>query len=581
MRFLLTIALLINTLPINSPARATAQPNSLAMALSNAGQETGASTPTATPTPDAELEEAKRAAQLAEEERKREVSEKEAAEARAGKLKAIVQPFGAPNNVSVPTGNVQTDAAGWAESQALAQEGARQITLRMSKYLCQNPKDVMGGSLNIKTLVIYNAGDIAATELYESIIRQLEVLKKEFDQKHTEALKTLAETDPLATTSVGFDPTADAAADGGLLSAFAVPGAATSIIKSVAELINLFRTDTQFVNQSVAISEDTVVSYIADYLSGDTATATGQDSASCLNKFYIYYPLYMPAKPMSGAVGETCPGGPKNIVMALDTIGGKRLEAAADLKRIEDRIENLTKLGATVKERKEKIAAKTEKEKALRNRRLSNSQRSKLKQEIQSLSEAIAKLTETIKGLSGKGNLTDEELKTIESNSEKFDRWKKKLGDLKAKTELLITSTEQLLTKLNTPGEGNNQTALGRLVRAENLLCITGDKNSFTLRIAVSANGTTKIKKNLFVDAKVRHSARAGLVYQLFDNLGRVVKGSTMQCYIDYHSAQKVREAVSGTGSAIVCLTNADNTAAVEATNRRENKSKNMARAAQ
>jgi len=66
------------------------------------------------------------------------------------------------------------------------------------------------------------------------------------------------------------------------------------------------------------------------------------------------------------------------------------------------------------------------------------------------------------------------------------------------------------------------------------------------LRVAVSANGTTKIKKDLFIDAKVRHTAGADLVYQLFDNEGRVVMADTLQFYYDYKSASQVRDEVAG-----------------------------------
>ena len=81
------------------------------------------------------LEQAKREAQIADELKKKAVADKERIEAENAKLKAEVQPLGAAT-VTVPTGSVTTDAAGWVESQMLAQEAAKQISARLKNSLC-------------------------------------------------------------------------------------------------------------------------------------------------------------------------------------------------------------------------------------------------------------------------------------------------------------------------------------------------------------------------------------------------------------------------------------------------------------
>lgn len=582
MKLFLAVALLLGPLPVATRARdAAPQPTAarhtrFALTRAFAPQATTptqtptpaaspAASPAATPTPDPELEAAQRATKLAEEEKKREVAEKDAAEARNARLKAQILPLGEPKNITVPTGSVTTDAAGWAESQALSNEAARQITQRMSTFLCNNPQSAAGGgAIAIDNVVIYNAADVAGMELYDSIIGQLKTLAGEFDTKHREAVRLLQETDPkVASPAVAGgvdDPTRDTAADGGLLTAFAVPGAATALIKSVAELVNLFRTDTQFVNQSVTISEDAVVSYIADYLSQDSASVTKrpEDKVACTRRFFIYYPLYMPPKPPDGFAGKNCASGAESVNALLATITAKKGAAAADVAAIEKRLEQLTKIAAAFAEKKALEAAKKakekeagEKQKALEAGGISAAQRRKLRDEIAALKLEVkelegkmAEVPKTLKNLAGNQNLTDDDLKNL---SGRLEGWVAKLKDLKTKTELLITTTEQLLTRLNTPDQGAQLTPLARLLRSERLSCIVSSPNTYTLRVSVTANGTTKIKKNLFVDAKVRHSARAGLVYQLFDNLGRVVKGASMQCYMDYQSAQEVRDAVGST----------------------------------
>jgi hypothetical protein len=549
MKLFLAAVILINSIPIAAPARTQTRPVRVASALILLPQESPSPTPTPSPTPDAELEAAQRETKLAEEKKKKEVAEKEEAEARAAKLKATVQPFGAPNNISIPTGSVTTDQSGWAESHMLAQEAARLITQRLTGFLCGQPKYVAGVGAPIKTVVIYNASDIAGLELYDSIIFQMEGLNREFAQKHKETEALLIDTNPtraLAVSDAGVE------SDPALAAAFAIPGIATGLVKSVAELINLFRTDTKFENQTIAVTEDMVVSYLADQLSGDS------QEKQCADGFYIYYPLYMPPLPPRGVDGhDDCPAGAQKLEVALSALGASLSTARDDVRAIEGRIELLTKLGANADERKKNDAAQKEKQEQLAKPKLGKDEKEKLTKEINELGDKNVELnkkfkalvTDFLKSVMGK-NPTDEQVasagKIANDNVPKYAGWIKKLNELKSRTEQLIAATEQVTTKLNTPDEANKLTPLARLRRAERLHCILETNDTYTLRVAVTANGTTKIKKNLFVDAKVRHAAGATLVYQLFDKFGRVAKGSTLQCYIDYQSSEDVRMVVSG-----------------------------------
>lgn len=574
MRLLLATLILLAPLPISHTraafaGRPAAPPQTVAT-------PTPSPTPAATPTPDPELQEAERQAKLAAEEKKREEAERDAAKARGERLKAITQPLGAPNNVSVPQGNVQTDAAGWAESQALSQEAARQITERMTRFLCNAPKAVNGNALTIDNVVVYNQADFAALEVYDSVAEQLKQLVREFDSRHADAVKAFKETDP----TVAFAPpdaipdvSSAGAADIGVEALFAAPGIATGLVKSVAELVNLFRTDTSFVNQALVVNEDVIVSQVADYLSAATpAGATDR----CSQRFSIYYPSFVPARLPLAADGTepACPAGVPSVTATLETVSQKRFQALADIKVLGDRIEQLTKLGAAVtakaereKALKDKTAERAEKKEKLDDPNTPASVKKKLELEIAALDEEIKTLREklipdaikAIRALSGKGNVTEEQfqkiLQIILDNAPKFDEWKKRLAELKTKTEQLVASTEQLLARLNTPAEATQLTPLARLVRAERLRCVLGKPKTYILRVSVNANGTTKIKKNFFVDAKVRHSARAGLVYQLFDPRGQVMKGSSMQCYIDYQSSRGVYEAVGEGARKVECKT--------------------------
>src|SRR5688572_20751709 len=128
MRLFLVITLFITSLPITTPARVVRTESKMA---TFAARPMETPTPSPTPTPDPVLEQAKREAEIADELKKKAVADKERAAAEAERLKTLALPFGTPSNVQVPTGNVQTDAAGWVESQMLAHEAARQITKRL------------------------------------------------------------------------------------------------------------------------------------------------------------------------------------------------------------------------------------------------------------------------------------------------------------------------------------------------------------------------------------------------------------------------------------------------------------------
>jgi hypothetical protein len=361
MRHLLVLAILLTTLPISRPARAAGAspltPAAATLASPPTADPTQEATPSATPTPDPVLEQAQRDAKLAEELKKKAVSDQERAEAEAARLKALVQPLGAPANVTVPTGSVTTDAAGWVESQMLAQEAARQITRRLTQSLCTEP--ITPGATptpsptptptagaqpgtppkptpqKVKTLVIHSPGDLTGVELYGSIMGQLSNLHGELAKKNGEVKDALAKTDPTRVPGAGvadFDPTL----------AFAAPGIATGVIKSVAELINLFRTDTSFTNQAITLNENTIVSQIVRNFNSGSATG-----ANCDETVRVYHPaLYAPRLLESSEKSA--------LIQLLNQAEAAKVEAAGNVEKLDARIKELKDLGAAFKSRKDK-----------------------------------------------------------------------------------------------------------------------------------------------------------------------------------------------------------------------------------
>jgi hypothetical protein len=136
---------------------------------------------------------------------------------------------------------------------------------------------------------------------------------------------------------------------------------------------------------------------------------------------------------------------------------------------------------------------------------------------------------------------------------DKIKPWNEEVSELKQKAQALVTATELILTKLNAPDETTKFSALAQLLRAERLHKVMSGSNAYTLRVAATANGTTKIKKNIFVDAKVRHSAGADLTYQVFDKDGFIARANGLHCYIEYQSSSDVQQIVTGRKKDVKC----------------------------
>lgn len=535
MRRLLVLLLLISFLLQAGQWHASA--TSLATRpASVADDPTPTPSPTPTPTPDAELDEKTRAAALAEAEKDRAVSEQQAAEARLAKLKAETAPLGDITKVTVPTGSVQTDDAGFVEVEMLSQEAARTISSTVMTSLCKatfrppikdendrifsDPKWIPtfdsdpNHRTNMNTLVIYDSNEVASLELYHSVAKQLENFVMEFDEKHEQKEALLKETNPAAPPANAADFVAE--------SLIAAPGIATGLIKSVAELLNLFRTDTEFKNKKITIPEDMVVSYLISEI-----------NRNCSGSPVVFYPHFYPPNLASDTSDSVMLG-------LLKTLGERKGTAVEDIKELTKRMEDINTLVAKLKLVKE-TAAEIAKKEAAKKKCKDKKCVAALQEEIDALQETLDDANDTIDGLTN--NDRRYFVQVVLANKLQ-EEWLSKLTKLKSLTQFLIDSADQVTTKLNTPDDATKLTAVAQLLRAERLQEILRDPLAFTLRVAVTANGTTKIKKNIFVDAKVRHTAGANLVYQLFDRDGKVVRGDSSQIYFDYMSAREVKDKV-------------------------------------
>jgi hypothetical protein len=516
----LSFAFVLQTVSLSSNTRAAPVPSS--------GSDDPS--PTASPTPDAELDDLKREAALAAERQKKAEAEQAEAEARRATLKAETDAFGDASKVSVPTGGVQTDQEGFVEVKMLSLEAARKITQRLTSNLC-SANVLIGGSKTgkIETLVIYNDTELGAVVLYRTMLTQLDQFGKEFAMKQ-QMFQTLdANTDPKTQSGspkvIAGGASELAAGGSGVMSAIAIPGIATGIVTSIAQLVNLFRTDTSFQNKAVAIPEDMVVSYLISNLNNDTI--------NCSKRPAIYYPHLYPVKLFVDQTNS-------DLLISLAGIGNGVQTATDNLKKVDARVKLINNIATTIQEKSDSEDALTLKQKT---RALLYAQNRCRRGACRQLDADIADLTTKI------GEATTAINDATGNNQKGFEKkskiWLKDLKQFQVQTQFLIDAANQITTKLDTQDEATRMTALAQLLKAEQLASILSDDKTFMLRVSVAANGTTKIKKNIFVDAKVRHSAGANLVYQLFNYNGEVVLGDAMQFYFDYKSATEVKDQVA------------------------------------
>lgn len=397
---------------------------------------------TNTTTKDPELVAAEREAALAK-------ARKEKAEAELATTKAQLTPLTDQSKITSPSGDVTstTDQAGFVETQMLAQEAAREIAGQLKTRLIK---------AKVKTLIIYNNIEIASLSALAAVLEQLEQLAREFDEQEANTDQVLADATLIMEESAAAVPPAFAELVSSLI---LVPSIATGVVKSVAELVNLFRTTTEFKRQAVTVTEDMIVSYLVNKFGEDVT---------------VYYPAFFPPNVIDTS-------GTPGFAAALKKLDKNRLAAQSRIAELESMATNLT-----------------------------------------------TKMSTTPSG-----------------SQEKFKSAINAINEVKSKLQVLNTVVEQLTASLQTPDVTTKEKPISQLIRAERLASIMKGEGAFTLRLAVTANGTTMIRKNLFTSAGVQHSAGVSLVYQLFDLTGRVVNADALQYYFEFKSADEVRALIN------------------------------------
>ncbi len=460
-----------------------------------------AQAPAPTPTPDAETEALNRETRIAQAKKAKAEAEKEAAEARKAHAEADKAALEArlatekarlgigvtSPTATAPSGDITGDKDKFIEAQLLAEFSARKASQLMFSNVCGS-KNPAFKKKPIKVLVVSSSSEKSAVVTYTAILAQLQFLHARYDGLIQQASG--------ARSGQEFAP--------GLL----IP-AATEAVKSAADLINMFRTSTEFKDQTVNVDARMVVTFLTNDLLKEHFGVCEVEA--------IYYPsvytLGISPDVSTGPLITTY----RNL---LDDVSRGDQEVAANNEMIaklkkaaEDTDKEIERLQKAIKEHGTPAPKEGRKVKGKTKPPEAPFDLEKAKQE---LSTALTKKQFI--------NSKIDELKQTAANIESF---KSSLADL-LKFLTAVDSTT------NTP-------ALVSLLRAERLHDLLKLNTTYSLEMQVTGAGTNKISKNAFFSAKVSHSGGVSIGVNLFNNQDQLVLGQREHYYIDFTNSKEIR----------------------------------------
>lgn len=323
---------------------------------------------------------------------------------------------------------------------------------------------------NKKKIIIYNSDIYQSFPDYEALIKELDMLESKYNQEISKLNSFL-----------GLAPA-------GVVGTIAV---ASEIVKSLANLATLFRTETEFKVNEEVISEEVLVSKfrMKDF---------------CCNRTY-YYPSIVPMK-----VVETSPllSGIKKLDIATDSLEAKIKEF--EKTKILPLQSNLQKLKEFEKR------SRTFLDKNISSKSLSASDKFVLEElynDIENefglgadVSLDINGLKKEIEDIKSKIRENEANLKDEEGNLNPVKENSKKLNEVVA---TIKTSLSEVID------EEKRSTLLRELLVAESVIDEV-DKGAYTLKLTASSIGTNRIRKNL-IFSTLKHSAFTEINITLFE----------------------------------------------------------------
>ena len=495
------------------------------------------------PTPDPEIERLKREQAIADAEKAKSLAEKEAAEARKAAAQADKETveaklaadkarlgIGVTTTATAPSGNITGDGAGkFIETQLLAEMSARKASQQMAANLCNSTSAALKTN-EIKTLVINSTSHKTATDSYQAILIQLRFFNDEYDKLigDAEAAQHLPESAP--TPTPGATPSREGveAALGAL--PLIVP-AATQAVKTFADLVNMFRTETEFKDQQVTVDTRMITTFLADELFKLNTDRCKLEA--------IYNPAVYSLSIQDAAADGPMMEAYTDVVQAISrgdaTVNDNKLKVAQLTKAVEAKDAAIAKSKKEIEEKTKKAdttpPAQTSKQKSASASAKPATDKNK--------ADSVAKKPDK-----PKPDLDNAKQQLAQAEADKLylERKIQRINQTTANLEAFKASIADALKLMTGVNAAGNETVLAGLLRAERLRQILADKNTYALDLGVRASGTNRFTRTAFFNTKVAHSGGVSITLNLFNNLDQMVFGRQEGYYIEFARSKDIRQ---------------------------------------
>lgn len=442
-------------------------------------EPTPEASPQPTPTPDLELERLTREANLAAQKKAKAEADKDAAEAELKENKArLGLSDDAPQAAATPvSGNVTNDFGKLIETVILSETAAREASSNIADSVCKTAKPT-----GITTLVISNGTDMSAISNYQSILAQIQAINTAYETFLSESDKALEragemekEIDNKKDLSSKFIPLP-----------LAIP-AATQIVKSAADFINLFRTETEFKSVSVSsVNDQMIATFLANKLlieRVDGCTITS-----------IYYPSEYPI--------NLSPTGSSSLL----------------LKAFNSLRDNQTK---------------------------GDQKAAKAKELADKFTLALDELKTKLKALEGKTDgSSKDKLKLGRIQRALLEEMIGRLNQLISDQSTFKTNTSDLIKMFSEINSTTKLPVLTEFLKAERLASVLDNDKTYAMNMTVTASGMVRIRRNIFFNATIAHSGGVSITVRLFNREGQMVGGDVQDYYFDFTGSKEIRKSL-------------------------------------
>lgn len=354
-------------------------------------------------------------------------------------------------------GKVTLDDKAIFESEMLSNRAMTELANKMAGDI---KKDLEG--YNKKSIVVFSRADVNSVQYYNVITKEITAVKGRYENLLSAGNQEL-----------------------GAASFLLAPDIASSLLKSTADLLGLFRTDTDVKGLNFTIDEAAAVSRLAKGLKGIS----------------VYYPTIYPPNLFTP---------PKSVLM--ENLG-KLLEEKGNAEAVIARCEKpapppKTEL-AKLEERIEILKRKIE------------------------IAEAEKKLAAIAGNLQGAGTPDPPQGSTQPGGTPSpVVTCQASLKANVPKLKALNEQVDKFFGDLLKVDDKVNASPLSLLLQAENLVDVSKNDGTFFLQLVVQkAAGSNITKKNIFTGTRVYHSGGAIAYYNLFDKNGPIQSSNTDNKY--------------------------------------------------